>query len=105
MLLTSATVAALRADYTAPDPGREAPDPRLVQLLDSYEHLRALRDAVSAILPDLRSSEDGACTVCGEVETCTPDCTAAPLRVAYVLVSPRRVQGRPAGQRVEVARG
>jgi hypothetical protein len=131
-LVSPTTLAALRADYTDADPTREAPDPRLVELLDSYERLaaeltelralqadqqrafaagleaatapiaplRALRDAVAALLPDLRSSEDGACTVCGEPESCADDCTAPAVRQALAAVSPCRVPGRPAGQRI-----
>ena len=66
-----------------------------------YERLLVLRDRVTALLPDLRD-ENGCCLVYGQGngEPCTDDCTAAALQVAYRAVSPRRVPGRPAGQRI-----
>lgn len=166
LMLSPATIAALRADYTDVSPTRESPDPRLVALFDEHARvtaeltelrnlqaeqqrafveglrvataplvqitpLKALRDAVTALLPDLRSAEDESCTVCGEALVHTDDCPVWPLILAYRAVgpkgshpdghdaswcacaecsrwrasltpksSPRRVPGRPAGQRI-----
>jgi hypothetical protein len=99
-MLSPSDFATLRADYADPDPTREAPDPRLVALFAEHEKLLALRAAVGVLLPDLQSSEDESCTVCGEALEHTDDCPVWPLLTAYARVSPRRVPGRPAGQRI-----
>lgn len=98
-MLSPAAIAALRADYTDADPTRENPDPRLVAVLDSYEHLLTLAETVRALLPDLRAAEDGSCTVCGAEEH-EDDCPVPAVVAALARVSGRRVPGRPAGQRI-----
>jgi hypothetical protein len=93
-------LATIRLNYTDARDGHESPDPQLVALVERYALLLVLRDAVTALLPDLSSAEDESCTVCGEPLEHTEDCPVWPLILAYRKVSPRRVEGRPAGQRI-----
>jgi hypothetical protein len=64
-LLTDGDLAALREMYAAPAPGVEAPDPRLVALLEEHARLRGVLYAARFLVRGIEQGDEEC--VCGAV--------------------------------------